>query len=39
MIDKAMTIRRERLGVVFGRVDDETLLAVNRSLAVFLGLA
>lgn len=39
MIDKAMTIRGERLGPVFGRVDDETLLAVNRSLAVFLGLA
>lgn len=39
MIDKAMTIRRERFGVVFGRVDDETQLAVNRSLAVFLGLA
>lgn len=39
MVDKAMTLRRERLGQVFGRVDDETLLAVNRALAVFFGLA
>jgi len=39
MVDKAMTVRRERLGPVFGRVDDETLLAVNRALAVFFGLA
>ena len=30
---------RERLGPVFGHVGDETLLAVNRALAVFLGLA
>ena len=39
MVDKAMTLRRERLGPVFGLVDDETLLAVNRALAVFFGLA
>tara|TARA_R110002020_G_scaffold177219_4_gene369992 strand:+ start:393 stop:716 length:324 start_codon:yes stop_codon:yes gene_type:complete len=39
MIDKAMTIRRDRLGSSFGRVDDETMLSVARSLAVFLGLA
>lgn len=39
MIDKAMTIRREKLGVIFGRLDDEAMLAVNRSLIVFLGIA
>ena len=39
MIDKAMTIRRDKLGPPFGRLDDETMLAVTRSLAVFLGLA
>lgn len=39
MVDKASTVLRERLGPAFGRVDDETMLAVNRALAVFLGLA
>lgn len=39
MIDKAMSIRRERLGAPFGRIDDETMLEVTRSLAVFLGFA
>lgn len=37
-IDKAMTVRRDRVGVPIGRLDDETLLAVTRSLALFLGL-
>jgi len=39
MVDKAHTIARERAGSVIGRLDDETLLAVNRALAVFLGFA
>lgn len=39
MVDKAMTVRRERMGSAIGRVDDATLLAVNRALVVFLGLA
>lgn len=38
MIDKIMTVRRPRIGPVFGRLDDETMLAVTRSLAVFLGI-
>ena len=38
-IDKAQTPRRERIGVVIGRADPQTLVAVNRALAVFLGLA
>ncbi|QEL23056.1 type II toxin-antitoxin system PemK/MazF family toxin [Bosea sp. F3-2] len=38
MIDKAMTVRRDRIGQVFGRLDPETMIAVNRSLALFLGL-
>lgn len=38
MVDKPQSVQRHRLGAVFGRVDDDTLLAVNRSLAVFLGL-
>ena len=39
MIDKAMSVRRDRVGPAIGRLDDATLLAVTRSLAVFLGIA
>ncbi len=39
MIDKAQTVAREKIGETFGHVNDETLLAVNRALAVFLGFA
>ena len=44
MVDKLQSVARARLGPVFGRVDDETLLAVNRQataaarLTAFLGL-
>lgn len=37
MIDKAMTVKRDKLGEPFGRLDDATMLAVNRALALFLG--
>ncbi len=39
MVDKPQTVQRQRVGPAFGRVDDETMLAVNRAMAVFLGLA
>ena len=39
MVDKIQSVSRERIGPVFGRVGDDTLLQVNRALAVFLGLA
>ncbi len=39
MVDKTMTVKREKIGDAFGHVDDETMLAVIRSLAVFMGLA
>lgn len=39
MIDKPMTVRRDKLGPSFGRLDDEAMLAVTRLLALFLGLA
>ena len=39
MVDKAMSVKRDRLGPVFGRLDDEAMLSVTRSLAVFLGIA
>lgn len=39
MVDKAMTVRRDKLGEPFGRLDDGTMVAVTRSLALFLGFA
>jgi mRNA interferase MazF len=39
MVDKPQSIAREKIGTVIGRLDDETMLAVNRALAVFLGFA
>lgn len=38
MIDKPMTVRRDRLGNAFGRLDDASMVSINRSLALFLGL-
>lgn len=38
-VDRPQTVRRARLGPTIGRLDNEVLLAVHRSLAVFLGLA
>jgi mRNA interferase MazF len=37
MVDKVQSVPRERIGEVFGRVSEEQMLAVGRSLAVFLG--
>ena len=39
MVDKAMTVRRDRVGAPFGRLEADTMVAVNRSLALFLGFA
>jgi mRNA interferase MazF len=39
MVDKAMTVRRERIGPIIGRLDDDVMLAVERSLALWFGLA
>lgn len=39
MIDKAMTVKRDKLGNLIGRIDSETMISVNRSLAVFFGMA
>jgi mRNA interferase MazF len=38
MVDKAMTVQRNKLGPAFGRIDADTLVEVERCLAVFLGL-
>lgn len=39
MVDKAHTLPRETVGASFGRLDDGTMVAVNRALALFLGFA
>lgn len=39
MVDKAMTVVRERIGDVFGSVDAASMREVERSLAIFLGIA
>lgn len=38
MVDKPQTPRRAEVGAVIGRPGDATLLAVNRALALLLGL-
>lgn len=39
MVDKAMTMKREKLGQAFGRIDADVMVEVERCLAVFLGIA
>lgn len=39
MLDKLMTVRKQRLGPVFGAVGANTLVEVERCLALFLGIA
>lgn len=39
MVDKPQTVAREKIGRTIGRLDDESMLAVTRALAVFLGFA
>jgi mRNA interferase MazF len=38
MIDKAATVPREKIGQVFGMLDDMQMQNISRSLAAFLGL-
>lgn len=39
MIDKTMTVKRDKIGGVIGSAGDDDMMKVGRSLAVFLGLA
>ena len=39
MIDKAMTLKRGKIGPVLGRVNPDELTQVERGLAVLLGIA
>lgn len=39
MTDKAMAVKRDKLGPTFGSVDADVMIEVDRCLAVFLGIA
>ena len=39
MVDKAMSVKRDKIGVTIGRLDAEAMLAVTRALAVFFAIA
>ncbi|MCQ8895142.1 type II toxin-antitoxin system PemK/MazF family toxin [Limnobacter humi] len=39
MLDKAITVKRDKVGPAFGRLDANTMVEVERCLAVFLGIA
>ena len=38
MVDKAMTVKRDKVGQAFGRIEANTMVEVERCLAVFLGI-
>ena len=38
MVDKITTIRENRVRQVIGRLDEDTIIRLNRSLAFWLGL-
>lgn len=37
MVDKPASVKRERLGKPFGRLEAETMLRINRALAIWVG--
>lgn len=39
MVDKAMTVKRDKAGPAFGRIDADATVEVERCLAVFFGIA
>jgi len=39
MIDKALTIKRDKVGAPFGQIESDKLIEVERFLAVFFGIA
>ena len=39
MLDKPMTVKADKIGPAFGTLDDAAIVSMNRSLALFLGLA
>lgn len=39
MVDKTMTVKRDKVGQPFGRIEANALLEIERCLALFLGIA
>ncbi len=39
MVDKAMSVKRDKIGATIGSLDAETMLAVTRAVAVFFAIA
>ena len=39
MLDKTMTVTRDKIGQALGRIDADVMVEVERCLAVFLGIA
>ena len=39
MVDKAMTVKHDKVGQPFGRIDVDSMVEIERCLAVFLGIA
>lgn len=39
MVDKTQSVPRTKIGKTLGRLDDDTMLSINRALALFLGFA
>lgn len=39
MLDKPMTVKADKIGAIFGHLNDASMVSVNRSLALVLGLA
>jgi len=39
MVDKAMSVKRDKIGSTIGRLDAEAMLGVTRALAVFFAIA
>jgi mRNA interferase MazF len=39
MVDKVQTVPRDKVGDTIGRLHEDTLIAVDRAMAVFLGIA
>jgi mRNA interferase MazF len=39
MVDKAVTVMRDKVGPTFGQIDPDALVEIDSRLAVFLGIA
>lgn len=38
MIDRVMTIKNEKVGIQFGKLDPNTMVEVERHLSIYLGI-